>query len=104
MADESLHINHGLIALGLQLSASLGKIGEGRSFDDNREYVDPNCPIGEDEIEVVAVQAAFSREVTAEIEGIVAGLEADEIVFASDGIRRSWLGNAVSISGGGHGM
>ena len=46
MADESLHINHGLIALGLQLSASLGKIGEGRSFDANREYVDPNCPIG----------------------------------------------------------
>ena len=64
MADESLHINHGLIALGLQLSASLGKIGEGRSFDANREYVDPNCPIGEDEIEVVAAQAAFSREVT----------------------------------------
>ena len=30
----------------------------------------------------MAVQAAFSREVTAEIEGIVAGLEADEIVFA----------------------
>jgi hypothetical protein len=39
-------------------------------------------PIGEDEIEIVAVQAAFPREVTAEIEGIVAGLEADEIVFA----------------------
>ena len=58
------------------------KIGEGRSFEANREYVDPNCPIGEDEIEVVAVQAAFSREVTAEIEGVVAGLEADEIVFA----------------------
>ena len=40
------------------------------------------CPIGEDEIEIVAVQAAFSREITAEIEGIIAGLEPDEIVFA----------------------
>jgi len=30
----------------------------------------------------VAVQAAFSREITAEIEGIIAGLEPDEIVFA----------------------
>jgi hypothetical protein len=30
----------------------------------------------------VAVQAAFSGEITAEIEGIIPGLEADEIVFA----------------------
>ena len=46
------------------------------------EYVDPDRPIGEDEIEIVAVQAAFTRQITAEIEGIVAGLKADEIVFA----------------------
>jgi hypothetical protein len=35
------------------------------TFDANRECVDPNRPIGEDEIEIVAVQAAFSREITA---------------------------------------
>ena len=51
-------------------------------FDANRECVDPNRPIGEDEIEIVAVQAAFSGEITAEIEGIIPGLEADKIVFA----------------------
>ena len=30
----------------------------------------------------MAVQAAFTRQITAEIEGIVAGLKADQIVFA----------------------
>jgi hypothetical protein len=59
-------------------------------FDANREYVDPNRPIGEDEIEIVAVQAAFPPEITAEIEGIIPGLEADEIVFA----KRSSKGDA----------
>jgi hypothetical protein len=30
----------------------------------------------------VAVQTAFTREVAAEIEGVVSGLEADKVVFA----------------------
>ena len=50
----------------------------GNTFDSNR-------PISEDEIEIVAVQAAFSREITAEVEGIIASLEPHEIVFAKRG-------------------
>jgi len=57
-------------------------MGKGRGLDANREDVDSNRPIGDDEIELVAVEAAFPREITAEIEGIIAGLEADEVVFA----------------------
>src|ERR1700693_4034816 len=56
-------------------------MGEGRSLDADRKHIDPNRPVGDDEIEIVAVQTAFPREITAEIEGIIAGLEADEIVF-----------------------
>ena len=59
-----------------------GKIGKGCGLDADREHVDPNRPVGDDEIEIVAVQSTFAREVTAEIEGVIAGLEADEIVFA----------------------
>src|SRR5271155_5057534 len=57
-------------------------MGEGRSLDADRKHVDTNRPVGHDEIEIVAVQTAFPREITAEIEGVIAGLEADEIVFA----------------------
>jgi hypothetical protein len=34
------------------------------------------------EIEIVARQATFAREIAAEIEGVVAGLEAYDVVFA----------------------
>jgi hypothetical protein len=39
---------------------TLGKTGESRRFYTDWKYADPHCPIGEDEIEVVAMQAAFS--------------------------------------------
>ena len=52
-------------------------MGEGRSLDADRKHVDPDRPVGDDEIEIVAVQTAFPREITAEIEGIIASLEAD---------------------------
>ena len=73
--------SHHALSVG-QSRGTLGKTREGRAFDANREHADPNRPIGDDEIEVVAVKAAFPREITAEIEGVVAGLEADKIVFA----------------------
>ena len=65
-----------------QSHRTLGKFGESRSFDADREHVDPNCPIGDDKIEIAAVQAAFARKISAEIEGVIASLEAHEIVFA----------------------
>src|SRR6185437_2827810 len=65
-----------------QLYRTLGKMGERRSLDTDRKYADPHRSVGDDEIEVAAVQAAFPRKITAEIEGVVAGLKADEIVFA----------------------
>ena len=65
-------------------------MGKGGGLDADREHVDPNRPIGDDEIEIVAVEAAFPREITAEIEGVIAGLEADEIVLAERWMRRSW--------------
>jgi len=55
----------------------MGKVGEGRSVDADRKHVDPHRPVGNDEIEIVAVQTAFPREITAEVEGIIASLEAD---------------------------
>src|SRR5580700_1499578 len=57
-------------------------MGGGRGLDADREHVHPNRPVGDDEIEIAAVQAAFTREIAAEIESVIAGLEADEIVFA----------------------
>jgi hypothetical protein len=57
-------------------------MAEGRCFDPDREGANPDCSVGDDEIEIAAVQAAFAREVTAEIEGVVTGLEANKIVFA----------------------
>ena len=33
-------------------------------------------------VQIAAVQAAFAREIAAEIEGIIPGLETNEIVFA----------------------
>ena len=52
-------------------------MGESRSLNAHRKHVDPDPPVGDGEIEIVAVQTAFPREITAEIEGIIASLEAD---------------------------
>jgi hypothetical protein len=57
-------------------------MGEGRRLDADRERVDAYRPVGDNEIEIAAVQAAFAREIAAEIEGIIPGLETNEIVFA----------------------
>jgi hypothetical protein len=57
-------------------------MAEGRSIDADGERANADCSVGDDEIEITAVQAAFPRKVTAEIEGVVAGLEADKVVFA----------------------
>ena len=50
-----------------QSQGTLGKMGEVRGLDADREHVDPDRPIANDEIEIAAVQAAFAREITAEI-------------------------------------
>ena len=56
------------------------EIGECRSFDADREGVNPDRAVGHDKIEITAVQAAFAREIAAEIKSVIAGLEANEIV------------------------
>ena len=67
-----------------QPRCTLGKMGKGRGFDADREHVDPNRPLGDDEIEIVAVKAALPREVAAQIEGVIAGLEAHKIASLSE--------------------
>jgi hypothetical protein len=59
-----------------------GKVGKGCRLDADWEHVDPNSTAGNDKIEIAAVQSALTREITAEIESVIAGLEADEIIFA----------------------
>ena len=60
----------------------MGKLGEGRGLDADRGYVDPNRPVGDNEIKIAAMKTAFPGKITAEIECIISGLEAHEIVFA----------------------
>jgi hypothetical protein len=61
---------------------TVGETGESHGLDADRKDADAHRPLGKGEIKIVAVQAAFAREVAAEIEGVVSGLEADKIVFA----------------------
>src|SRR6516164_8496390 len=65
-----------------QSNRTPGKLGERRGLDADREHVDPDCSIGNDEIEIATGQAALARQISAEIESVIASLETDEIVFA----------------------
>jgi hypothetical protein len=53
-----------------------------RSFDANGEGSNTDCAVSHDEIEIATVQAAFPREIPAEIKGIVASLKSNKIVVA----------------------
>ncbi len=46
----------------------------------DREGINPDRAVGHGKIEIAAVQAAFPREIAAEIKSVIAGLEANEIV------------------------
>jgi len=61
---------------------TVGEMGESHRLDADRKDIDAYRPLGNGEIKIVAVQAAFAREVAAEIKGVVSGLEADKVVFA----------------------
>ena len=57
-----------------------GKFGKCRGFDADRKGTNRDRVVGYDKIEITAVQAAFSREIAAEIKSVIAGLKANEIV------------------------
>src|SRR5580693_6640954 len=57
-------------------------MSESRGLDADWKHVDPYRPVGKNEIEIATVQAAFTREITAEVEGIIPGLKTNEVVFA----------------------
>jgi hypothetical protein len=82
----------------------LGKFGEGCSLNADREHVDPNRSVVDDEIEIAAVQAALAREITAEIERVIACLEANKIVIAKGRNETLVVRQRSQYSGGGHGM
>ncbi len=53
-----------------------------RSFDADWEHADLKRPIGKNKVKVTTVKPAFSRKISAEIEGVVAGLKPHEVVVA----------------------
>jgi hypothetical protein len=57
-------------------------MAEGSGLDADGESANPDRSVGNGKVEIAAMQAAFPGEITTEIEGVVAGLEADKIVFA----------------------
>src|SRR5262245_18625921 len=57
-------------------------MGEGRGLNADREYVDPNRSVSDNEIKIAAMKTAFPGKITTEIECVISGLEAHEIVFA----------------------
>src|SRR5690348_13906168 len=57
-------------------------MGEGRGLDAYWEYVDRNRPVGDNELKIAAMKTAFTGKITSEIECVISGLEAHEIVFA----------------------
>ncbi len=58
------------------------RLGKLLGFDPDRKGVDLHFAVADRVGEVAAVQPAFAREIAGEIECIVAGLEADQIVLA----------------------
>ena len=66
----------------LDLMARRASLGKMLGLDPDRKRIDPHFPLAHRKGEVAAVQPAFAREIAGEVEGVVAGLEADQVVFA----------------------